>query len=314
QAPISDLIVGEDFILQLHLTNSSPWDLEVLSTRFKLSDTVVFSDGNQDVQIKDLCVQAECRVTECQILTVSRLDQENGVVNLGQYEVSWRRKSTTENSNSALVLTTSFDLFSCTVLELPVRVRADIPTIGTVLTPLPVFFVLENQTIYPQEVLIQLEPSPSFMFSGQHKLRLRVLPGSPQFLRYLFLPLFTGYLVIPRLRITLTRVDGSGPGDEQTLKLHMEERMLRQIPTHVFVVNQPFWLNGFIDPNILSPWLPVSPSFCRSSRFSHSTGSDWLATNWEDITSTRLERTPAEKPINKTLDDLQLTIEENDGN
>ncbi|KAG5447430.1 Trafficking protein particle complex subunit 11 [Clonorchis sinensis] len=251
QAPISDLIVGEDFILQLHLTNTSPWDLEVLSTRFKLSETVVFSDGHQDVQIKDLCVQAECRVTECQILTVSRLDQENGVVNLGQYEVSWRRKSTTENPDSALVLTTSFDLFSCTVLELPVRVRADIPTIGTVLTPLPVLFVLENQTIYPQEVLIQLEPSPSFMFSGQHKLRLRVLPGSPQTLRYLFLPLFTGYLVIPRLRISLTRVDGSGPGDEQTLKLHMEERMLRQIPTRMFVVPSETTSAPQAAPNLL---------------------------------------------------------------
>ncbi|KAF6770145.1 hypothetical protein AHF37_11686, partial [Paragonimus kellicotti] len=63
QSPISDLIVGEPFLMQAHLTNSSPWNLKVLDTTFELAPSVVFVDGEQDVQIKDcklFCALSMC--------------------------------------------------------------------------------------------------------------------------------------------------------------------------------------------------------------------------------------------------------------
>ncbi|KAF8568213.1 hypothetical protein P879_04094, partial [Paragonimus westermani] len=235
QSPISDLIVGEPFLMQAHLTNSSPWNLKVLDTTFELTPPVIFVDGEQDVQIKDLSVRAGDRVSQCQVLKVTQVNQENEIVNLGLLKVRWYRDAQLNDTDRNIVITT-FQLLSCCVLELPVRVRAEIPSISTVLVPMRVQFGLENRTIYPQELLVQMESAPHFMISGQIKLRLRLLPGSPQLLQYILLPLHAGHLALPRLRLTLSANNASSPEEQQTLRLHMEEKMLRQIPTHVFVV------------------------------------------------------------------------------
>ncbi|KAF7257535.1 hypothetical protein EG68_05511 [Paragonimus skrjabini miyazakii] len=236
QSPISDLIVDEPFLMQAHLTNSSPWDLKVLDTTFELSPSVVFVDGEQDVQIKNLSIRAGDRASQCQELKVTQVNQENEIVNLGLLKVRWCRDAQLTNDADRNIVVTTFQLLSCCVLELPVRVRANIPATNTVLMPMRVQFGLENRTIYPQELLIQMESAPHFMISGQIKLRLRLLPGSPQLLQYILLPLHAGHLALPRLRLTLSTNTASSPEEQQTLRLHMEEKMLRQIPTHVFVV------------------------------------------------------------------------------
>ncbi|TPP60347.1 UPF0636 protein C4orf41 protein [Fasciola gigantica] len=85
------------------------------------------------------------------------------------------------------------------------------------------------------EAQILLEPSPGFLFSGQSKTKVRLLPSSPLYLSYVFLPLRSGNVVLPRLRISLARFGHTGSTEQHTLKLHMEEKMLRPIPVHLFI-------------------------------------------------------------------------------
>ncbi|CAL8107133.1 unnamed protein product [Calicophoron daubneyi] len=238
QSPISDLVVGEEFILQLTLENISSTDLELLGTLFHLTPSVAFVDKKQDIQLENIYLRPSERATEHQLLSVNRTSQENEVVGLGSYTVRWRRRQpahSPENVSVVSAVTTTFDLVSCSVLELPVRIRAEIPAFGTVYNPMPVVYILDNQTIYPQEMLIQMEAASNFMFSGQQKLHLRLLPSLTQYLEYVFLPLRPGNVALPRLRVNLVRLGKSDSGEEDTLKLHMEEKMLRQIPTHVFI-------------------------------------------------------------------------------
>ncbi|KAF6772119.1 hypothetical protein AHF37_09078, partial [Paragonimus kellicotti] len=181
-------------------------------------------------------IRAGDRASQCQVLKVTQVNQKNEIVSLGLLKVRWRRDVPLTNDSDGNIVVTTFQLLSCCVLELPVRVRAEIPATNTVLMPMRVQFGLENRTIYPQELLIQIESAPHFMISGQIKLRLRLLPGSPQLLQYILLPLHAGHLALPRLRLTLSTNNTSSSEEQQTLRLHMEEKMLRQIPTHVFVV------------------------------------------------------------------------------
>ncbi|KAA3674572.1 uncharacterized protein DEA37_0013369 [Paragonimus westermani] len=147
--------------------------------------------------VSHLSVRAGDRVSQCQVLKVTQVNQENEIVNLGLLKVRWYRDAQLNDVDGNIVITT-FQLLSCCVLELPVRVRAQIPSINTVLVPIRVQFGLENRTIYPQELLVQMESAPHFMISGQIKLRLRLLPGSPQLLQYILLPLHAGHLALPR--------------------------------------------------------------------------------------------------------------------
>ncbi|THD26976.1 hypothetical protein D915_002079 [Fasciola hepatica] len=241
QSPISDLIVGENFLLYLTLTNTSSCELEVVNTRVELTPPVLFTDEEPDEQIANLPLSADDCASECQVLCIGRTQSNQEVLNLGSYVVQWRRISSSLSSsdssttNETQLVTTVFSLLSCSIVDLPVRIWVDMPAFGTLLTPMNVLYVFENQTIYPQEAQILLEPSPGFMFSGQSKTKVRLLPSSPLYLSYVFLPLRSGNVVLPRLRISLARFGHTGSTEQHTLKLHMEEKMLRPIPVHLFI-------------------------------------------------------------------------------
>ncbi|CAH8564741.1 unnamed protein product [Dicrocoelium dendriticum] len=233
QVPIADLVVGERFLLQLQLENTSTMDLELLSTSFQLSSAVTFVDCSPDVQIKDLTLEAGNLVGECQMLEANQATDSDNTVGLGSYLAHWCRRGSHSTDS---VVTTRFQLPSVTVLKLPVVVRAEVPSTGTLLTPLPVYYSLDNQTICPRELIVHLEGSSDFMFSGQQKLRLRLLPGSPHVLHYVLLPLHVGYVPLPRMRLDFSDINSPTSDEQRSEKLHLEEKTLRQIPTHIFIL------------------------------------------------------------------------------
>ncbi|VDP70721.1 unnamed protein product [Echinostoma caproni] len=206
-----------DRLIRSHCVKSWQIDLDVREpfglTCHTLSletPNVSFADKEPDEQIANLPLSSDDCASECQVLLISQTKPGEEVVNLGSYVVQWRRIHSSNGSDFAdqtesPLVTTVFPLLSCSILELPVRVRVDIPAFGTLLTPMDVVYVFENQTIYPQ------------------------------YLNYVFLPLRSGNVVLPRLRVSLTRLGHTGSAEQHTLKLHMEEKMLRPIPVHLFV-------------------------------------------------------------------------------
>ncbi|RTG85194.1 trafficking protein particle complex subunit 11 [Schistosoma bovis] len=187
--------------------------------------------------IKNLIMQSSESCTECHMLLLTETMNSLETINLGSITVHWSRVSTRDHDDmKPYIATTKFTLPTIPVLSLPIQISAELPAYGVMLTPFPITFILSNKTIYPQEAVFQLESIHGFMFSGQQKLKLRLLPDSPHYLNYTLLPLMSGNLKLPRLHVMLERyatLTSNTQNDQPDIHIQLEENLLRQVPTHL---------------------------------------------------------------------------------
>ena len=86
-------------------------------------------------------------------------------------------------------------------------VTAELPPYGVVRTPLRLSYNLTNRTDLLQELLVIMEPSDAFMFSGNKQLHIKILPGQNYKLNYVLYPLLPGEAVIlPHLKLSSVRL------------------------------------------------------------------------------------------------------------
>nr|CAH8826228.1 unnamed protein product [Trichobilharzia regenti] len=241
QNHVSNLMVNEEFLLLLTLTNTANCDLEIHNLCLDLADEISSTNKRDGVCVKNMIVQASESCTECHMLLLTETTDSLRSINLGCLTVNWSRISNSDNSDmKPLIATSKFTLPTLPVLNLPIQVCAELPAFGVALTAFPVTFILHNKTIYAQEAVFQLESSQGFMFSGQQKVKLRLLPSSPHYLHYTLLPLVSGNLRLPRLHVTLERYSTSSantPNDQLNIHSLIEENLLREIPTHLLIIS-----------------------------------------------------------------------------
>ncbi|CAH8468192.1 unnamed protein product [Heterobilharzia americana] len=200
QHPVTSLVVNEEFLLLLTLTNISTYGLKLHDLCLELVEEISSSNETNNVCIKNLIVQASESCTECHILLLSDTVNSSKLINLGFLIIHWSRLSSCNYDGvQPSVTTTKFTLPALPVLYLPIQICAELPAFGVALTAFPITFILLNKTIYPQEAIFQLESIQGFMFSGQQKVKLRLLPGFPHYLNYTLLPLVSGNLKLPWL-------------------------------------------------------------------------------------------------------------------
>jgi len=121
-------------------------------------------------------------------------------VKIGSLSLCWRRKDC-EQSFTEVIL----ELPSVHIHSLPVHLTNEIPSFGTLFSPLSVKLGLINQSAYVQEVDLVAEPGELFMFAGHKHLRCKLLPNSREFLCYRLVPLKSGLLTIPQPVVKLLR-------------------------------------------------------------------------------------------------------------
>ncbi|CAH8441777.1 unnamed protein product [Schistosoma turkestanicum] len=240
QHPIKSVIVNDEFLLLFKLTNTANCELEIQDIQLELANEISCTSDLDSSCIKNLIIQSTESCTECHMLLLTETMNPLETINLGIINVHWSRVSTCNDDNEKPhIATTKFTLPTIPVLSLPIQISAELPAYGVMLTPFPVTFHLINKTIYPQEAVFQLESIHGFMFSGQQKLKLRLLPDSPHCLHYTFLPLVSGNLKLPRLHVILERYAALSPNmptDQPDIHLQLEENLLRQIPTHLIII------------------------------------------------------------------------------
>ncbi|KAK4473809.1 hypothetical protein MN116_003143 [Schistosoma mekongi] len=240
QHPIKSLIVNDEFLLLSKLTNSANCELEIRDIQLEVGKEISHTSESGGESINNLTMQSSESCTECHMLTVRETMHSPEVINLGFLIVNWSRVSTlNDDSTKRYIATTKFTLPTVPVLSLPIQINAELPAYGVMLTAFQVTFILLNKTIYPQEAVFQLESIQGFMFSGQQKLKLRLLPDSPYYLHYTLLPLVSGNIRLPRLHVMLERYSTSlsnTQNDQSNVHLQLEENLLRQIPTHLLVI------------------------------------------------------------------------------
>ena len=104
-------------------------------------------------------------------------------------------------------------------------VTSELPPYGVVRTPLRLSYNLTNRTDLLQELLVIMEPSDAFMFSGNKQLHIKILPGQNYKLNYVLYPLLPGESVIlPRLKLSSVRL---------TLTEDLSSSLQRLLPTSI---------------------------------------------------------------------------------
>ncbi|CAI2724028.1 unnamed protein product [Schistosoma spindalis] len=240
QHRIKSLIVNDEFLLLFKLTNTSDCELEIHDIQLEVANEISCANDSHNTCIKNLIMQSSESCTECHMLLLTETMNSLEAINLGSITVHWSRVLSRNDDNmKPYIATTKFALPTIPVLSLPIQISAELPAYGVMLTPFPITFILSNKTIYPQEAVFQLESIHGFMFSGQQKLKLRLLPDSPHYLNYTLLPLMSGNLKLPRLHVILERyatLTSNTQSDQPDIHIQLEENLLRQVPTHLIVI------------------------------------------------------------------------------
>ncbi|XP_068596218.1 trafficking protein particle complex subunit 11 [Brachionichthys hirsutus] len=199
--PVDRLAVDVPFLLMTDVLSMSPWPLQLVSSCLQLL-SVTSSSPQLVSQLQGVVLQTGECASECFCLRCPPLGHNNGSVAPGQYLISWRRKSSSED---VPLIQTAVALPHIVLESVPLYIHADLPSFGRVRESLSVRFHIENRTALVQEVEMAVEPSDAFMFSGLKQVRLRVLPGSEQQMLYNFYPLMAGFQTLPQLNVSLPR-------------------------------------------------------------------------------------------------------------
>ena len=126
---------------------------------------------------------------------------------IGKYVVQWRRNNNGNEADSESYAKTTFEISTVKVAMSSLYITAELPPYGIVRTPLALTYNLINRTELLQELLVIMDPSEAFMFSGNKQLHIKILPGRDYKLNYVLYPLLPGESVtLPQLKLSSVRL------------------------------------------------------------------------------------------------------------
>lgn len=227
---IESVYSGERFLVIQELRCTSPWPIEIQKSELKENNIVKNANEDAKSYLENVIVkQSEC-ATECLCLQITV--KEPQTEQLGSYVLYWRRKTDTEGSENDLCpyVSTTFTLPALNVECVPVSIGLNLPAYGNVKTLLPLIYEVHNKTSFMQELEAVMEPSDSFMFSGNKQIHFRIPPVGRYQLTYNLFPLIPGHVGLPKLHLNLTQGGGgTAAGDS------MDEVLQKLMPSHIFI-------------------------------------------------------------------------------
>ncbi|XP_061421126.1 trafficking protein particle complex subunit 11 [Lethenteron reissneri] len=214
----------DPFVLLTEVLSMSPWALTITASQLQLTSPMEHTDRDVNSQLQQMELQTGESGSECYCLQCPPIANGQSGIALGTYTLIWKRSSAGPDTP---LVSTVVTLPHVIVETIPLYVKTELPASGCVREMLPVQYTLHNRTDIVQEVELTVDASEAFMFSGNKQIRLRILPGSQQELRYNMYPLVAGFQPLPRLHFKLLRFPGAS-----------DELIRRLLPTHVFVKPQ----------------------------------------------------------------------------
>ena len=134
-------------------------------------------------------------------------DEDIQDITIGKYVLQWRRKDANGINDDEICAKTSFEMSAIKLAISSLYITTSLPPYGVVRTPLPLCYNLMNRTELLQELLVVMEPSDAFMFSGNKQLHIKILPGRNYKLNYVLYPLLPGESVLlPQLKLSSVRL------------------------------------------------------------------------------------------------------------
>ncbi|KAL5965472.1 Trafficking protein particle complex subunit 11 [Taenia solium] len=248
--PIAAVITGRPFVLEVVLTNCSPWSIDIEESMLNLDSGVRFKGNCYPLPVP-ISLDPYESLSEVQVLVASDNQVNAKHLNLGQYIVNWRRRRPQMNQDPSFpkssISSSTFNLPTCSLVTPPYSVELSLPPFGLLHSPFTISYTLENNTTLPQELNVMLESTESFAFCGVQLASLRLLPNSSRKLDFTLLPLRPGYVQLPRFKLwsgSKPEVDGteaaaiedSAVGKSDETEASLKRHLLRQLQSHIFVM------------------------------------------------------------------------------
>ena len=128
-------------------------------------------------------------------------------ITTGKYVLQWRRNDTNGIDDIDICAKTTFEMSAIKLAISSLYITTTLPPYGVVRTPLQLIYNLINRTDLLQELLVVMEPSDAFMFSGNKQLHIKILPGRSYKLNFILYPLLPGESVLlPQLKLSSVRL------------------------------------------------------------------------------------------------------------
>lgn len=215
----------EPFLIVPHIRYSGQHTLTILDSKLEPRVPVVAQSATASlagtILRQDTTVSQAVPLTIPQKSLLSQLD--NQTVALGRYSLEWRR----DDSSSSPTCSTTFDLPSIKVIRSPLFASCRLPAYGTLRSPLQADYTFYNRTEELQDFVLTTEPSEAFMFSGTKQLHFKIFPLSSYRVHFVYYPLLSGRVPLPRLRLAATAIDKT---------TNVDETLDRLLPSHIMVI------------------------------------------------------------------------------
>ncbi|KAI9017652.1 Gryzun, putative trafficking through golgi-domain-containing protein [Gaertneriomyces semiglobifer] len=204
-----DLRMKERYLVGVDLKLAGPWDLEVDDLRFDPRN--VTRDSGPSVEISAIgsaAAQTSPKIwtpghtfAQAYLVNITQ-DLESRVpsVQLGVMVVRWRRRAVSSTLLSDWTETT-LSLPEVGISREPVNVLVDIPTSIHQTIPFSVTYNIYNTSLTVVNLIISMETTEGFAFSGIKHSNLRMLPLSKSVVTYNCVGLICGKVNAPRLKI-----------------------------------------------------------------------------------------------------------------
>ena len=123
---------------------------------------------------------------------------DSQTISPGKFVLTWTRNSVNIPNQ------TVFDLPSLKLSRASLYVSCILPPYGVLRESLTATYTFHNRTQEVQELIVNTEPSDSFMFSGPKHCQLKLFPLDSHKLRLVLYPLVCGMSPLPKLKISTT--------------------------------------------------------------------------------------------------------------
>ena len=193
-----DCNTDEEFFVSCAVRNVSDHDLVVLEATMEGCQPVTVLQPSE--QFSDLQLGTQCTVEQAfsaMVPSKNMLPQlDSQTITPGKFVLSWTRK------NMKIPNQTVFDLPSLKLSRATLYVSCVLPPYGVLRASLIATFTFHNRTQEVQELLVNTEPSDSFMFSGPKQSQIKLFPLDSYQLRLVLYPLVCGMSPLPKLKIS----------------------------------------------------------------------------------------------------------------
>ncbi|CAD6187927.1 unnamed protein product [Caenorhabditis auriculariae] len=217
--PMISLLNHCEHVLKVDITSAA--DIVITSVEFLLADVVTFldaSNGGSGTNLDDEVFEQEV-ISYNAVIAVSTAD-EDVETPLGRLAVEWKRAGSANSVRSLL------PLCRVAVLPCPIGLSARVfSSPAAVRQPIDVCFDLQNHSNESIELTATFELSEVFMFNGEKKSSLVILPGSVRKIHIVVMALSAGRLAFPRINLRSPQIA------ESTL-----QHVLRTLPAAIFVL------------------------------------------------------------------------------